>query len=262
MQVLSPRVDWQGFLEGIARAPERVLMLDYDGTLAPFQVRPERAAPYAGVRETLEALTEAGGTRIVIVSGRPAAHLVPLLDLQHSPEIWGVHGWERLLPDGKLYTEEPSPAVKVSLEKAAAATQDVIRKGGRLERKLASIALHWRGLPVLGAARAEAQCRAAWQAFVDEGTLELLPFDGGLELRARGCNKQHAVKAVLSETSAGAAIAYLGDDLTDEDAFAAVKPRGLAVLVRPELRETLADVWLQPPRELIAFLNRWRVQRA
>ena len=140
MQVLSPRVDWQGFLEGIARAPERVLMLDYDGTLAPFQVRPERAAPYAGVRETLEALTEAGGTRVVIVSGRPAAHLVPLLDLQHSPEIWGVHGWERLLPDGKLYTEEPSPAVKVSLEKAAAATQDVIRKGGRLERKRASIA--------------------------------------------------------------------------------------------------------------------------
>jgi hypothetical protein len=38
----------------------------------------------------------------------------------------------------------------------------------------------------------------------------------------------------------------------------AVKPRGLAVLVRPELRDTQADVWLQPPRELIGFLKRWR----
>jgi len=258
MQVLSPRIDWQEFLNGLPSAPQRVLMLDYDGTLAPFQVRPERAVPYPGVREALAALTAAGDTRIVIVSGRPAADVVPLLDLECPPEIWGVHGWERRLPGGEVQIEEPSAEVKVSLEKAAAAAQDFVRKGGRLERKLASIALHWRGLPVLGAMSIETQARAIWQPYVDQGALELLPFDGGLELRARGCNKQHAVKAVLSETAADAAIAYLGDDLTDEDAFAAVKPRGIAILVRPELRETGADVWLQPPRELVAFLNRWR----
>lgn len=257
MQVLSPRIDWQGFLNGLPSAPQRVLMLDYDGTLAPFQVRPERAVPYPGVREALATLSAADDTRVVIVSGRPAADVLPLLGLEHPPEIWGVHGWERRLPSGEMHFEEPSAEVKVSLEKAADAAQDLVRKGGRLERKLASIALHWRGLPVLGAKSIETQARAAWQAHAD-GVLELLPFDGGLELRARGCNKQHAVKAVMSETAADAAIAYLGDDLTDEDAFAAVKPRGVAILVRPELRETGADVWLQPPRELIAFLNRWR----
>jgi trehalose-6-phosphatase len=63
---------------------------------------------------------------------------------------------------------------------------------------------------------------------------------------------------VLAETPEDAAVAYLGDDFTDEDAFVAVKPRGLAVLVRPEFRETAADVWIRPPRELIAFLKRWR----
>ena len=42
-------------------------------------------------------------------------------------------------------------------------------------------------------------------------------FDGGLELRAVGCNKQYAVKGVLSETPQESAIAYLGDDITDED---------------------------------------------
>lgn len=262
MQVLSPRIDWQGFLEGLPSAPQRVLMLDYDGTLAPFQVRPERAMPYPGVREALAALTVAGDTRIVIVSGRPAADVVPLLNLERPPEIWGVHGWERRLPSGELHLEEPSSEVQVSLEEAAAAARDLVRRGGRLERKLASIALHWRGLPVLAARSIETQARAAWQRYADRGALELLPFDGGLELRARGCNKQHAVKAVLSETAADAAIAYLGDDLTDEDAFAAVKPRGVAILVRPELRETGADVWLQPPRELIAFLSRWRRQAA
>lgn len=262
MQILSPRIDWQGFLDGIPAAPERVLMLDYDGTLAPFQIRPERAVPYPGVREALESLVEAGGTRIVIVSGRPAANLVPLLGLRRPPEIWGGHGWERLLPDGELRTQEPSPAVKVSLEKAAAAAADAVRAGGRLELKQASLALHWRGLPALTASKVQARCRAAWDLLIEDGALQLLPFDGGLELRAPGCNKQHAVKAVLSETAGNGAIAYLGDDLTDEDAFAAVKPRGLAVLVRPELRETEADVWLQPPRELIAFLKRWRAQAA
>jgi trehalose-phosphatase len=258
MQVLSPRIDWVEFLEGISKAPGRVLMLDYDGTLAPFQIRPELATPYPGVRDALEALIRDGGTRVVIVSGRPAADLVPLLSLSPPPEIWGGHGWERLLPSGELRTQEPSPGVKGALEKAAEVANEAIRDGGRLERKQASLALHWRGLPVLATVKVQAKAREAWEPLAHEGELQLLPFDGGIELRAPACNKQHAVKAVLSETTGHSAIAYLGDDVTDEDAFAAVKPRGVAVLVRPELRETQADVWLQPPRELIAFLKRWR----
>lgn len=258
MQILSPRVDWLAFLERVSTVRDRVLMLDYDGTLAPFQVRPEQAALYPGVRDALESLIEDGGTRVVIVTGRSAVDLVPLLALERRPEIWGGHGWERLLPNGELKTQEPSPAVKVSLQKAGEAVGAALRSGGRLERKQASLALHWRGVPAPVAAQIEASVRAAWEPFTREGGLQLLPFDSGIELRAHGCNKQHAVKAVLSETPGGSVIAYLGDDITDEDAFAAVKPRGLAVLVRPGLRETQADVWLQPPRELIAFLGRWR----
>ena len=70
------------------------------------------------------------------------------------------------------------------------------------------------------------------------------------------------MKAVLSETPEGSAVAYLGDDITDEDAFRAVKPRGLGVLVRPELRETAADIWIRPPDELLSFLRHWCVKRA
>ena len=53
MQVLSPRIDMGAFYEQLATARQRVLMLDYDGTLAPFKVRPEEAVPYPGVSETL-----------------------------------------------------------------------------------------------------------------------------------------------------------------------------------------------------------------
>ncbi len=258
MRTLNPRIDLAAFLDRVARAPERVLMLDYDGTLAPFRVRPEQASPYPGVVELLRALMDEGGTRIVIVSGRRAAEVAALLPLDRQPEIWGSHGWERISSDGEARVREPDAAVREALCQAEASVKELRRKGARFERKPASVALHWRGLPALTAARVRERASAAWGAYAEAGLLEPLPFDGGLELRAHGANKQHAVEAVLSETGPEAAVAYLGDDVTDEDAFRAVKARGLAVLVRPEYRETAADIWIRPPHELLEFIGRWR----
>jgi len=258
LQVLTPRVDFDAYVERIGRATSRVLMLDYDGTLAPFHVRPELAVPYPEVSAVLEAIIEAGGTRVVIVSGRPADELPPLLRLAKRPEIWGSHGWERLLPDGRRVLEEPGLAARQALQEAALATEAMMPPAARLERKLASIALHWRGLPPAVSSGLAKDARALWEERAAD--LEILPFDEGLELRARGCNKQFAVKAVLSETAPSAVAAYLGDDITDEDAFSAVKARGLSVLVRAEFRTTEADVWLTPPQELVAFMKHWCVK--
>ena len=52
-------------------------------------------------------------------------------------------------------------------------------------------------------------------------------------------------------------MAYLGDDLTDEDAFAAVGDRGFSILVRTEVRASCARFWLRPPQELLEFLDEW-----
>jgi trehalose-6-phosphatase len=70
--------------------------------------------------------------------------------------------------------------------------------------------------------------------------------------------KAAAVETLLAETPEPRAVAYLGDDLTDEDAFAALSGRGLAVLARTEPRPTAADWRLDPPAELLDFLERWR----
>jgi trehalose-6-phosphatase len=87
--------------------------------------------------------------------------------------------------------------------------------------------------------------------------LHLAPFDGGLELHAPGKNKGDAVQTILREAGDGAAAAYLGDDQTDENAFSAIKGKGLSGLVRSEPRPTIADICLRPPDELLEFLQDW-----
>ena len=166
MQVLTPSVDLAAFVERIETAPARVLMLDYDGTLAPFHVEPAQAVPYPDVAAVLERIVQAGRTRVVLVSGRPAEELPPLLPLTQLPEIWGAHGWERLLPDGSLVVEEPDAAAREALAHALRVARETLPAGARLEEKRASIAVHWRGLPAQSAANLHTQTMEAWSPLV------------------------------------------------------------------------------------------------
>ena len=88
------------FLRSVAQSQNSALLLDYDGTLAPFSIDRKRALPYAGVTTLLQELVDTGRTRVVIISGRNAYEVGPLLGVKPCPEIWGSHGLQRLLPDG------------------------------------------------------------------------------------------------------------------------------------------------------------------
>jgi trehalose-6-phosphatase len=72
--------------------------------------------------------------------------------------------------------------------------------------------------------------------------MELLEFDGGIEMRMPGRDKGDAVRTILDEIGPEAPVAYLGDDATDERAFLALGTRGLSVLVRPESRNCCRPV--------------------
>ena len=100
-----------------------------------------------------------------------------------------------------------------------------------------------------------------WSPIAKQASLELHSFDGGIELRVPGRDKGYAVKTIISKLDRDVVAAYLGDDLTDEDAFNAIKGVGLGVLVRPDYRPTSASIWLKPPDELLDFLRRWHQSR-
>ena len=256
MQVLNPDLDLERFHRDVRSARHRVLLLDYDGTLAPFHRLPERALPYPEVAEILNKAVERGSTRVIVVSGRRFADLrVALARIRHS-EVWAAHGWERRTAEGERVDYAPASEARRQLQLAETPARRLEMHGVRVEPKVASVAVHWRGVPQAAVPGLRDRLRRVWDD-MSHDQLEMLEFEGGMELRVRGRNKGDAVKEVLAESGPGTVCAYLGDDYTDEDAFAAIKNRGLAVLVRPELRETLADLWLVPPRELIEFLRRW-----
>lgn len=249
------------FYRRIAAAPFRVLMLDYDGTLAPFRVERDRAVPYPGVRERVQALLAADRSRVVVVTGRALGELDALLGVEPPPEVWASHGWEHRGSDGEVR--------RFPLPEAAARGLDLARSfvtGHGLEAasesKPASIALHWRGEPAEIAEERERAARRAWSPIAELHGLQLHPFDGGIELRAPGRDKGAAVRDVLSGAPPGTVAAYLGDDLTDEDAFRALPEGALGVLVREELRPTDASAWVRPPEGLLDFLDRWLAAEA
>ncbi len=257
MKTLREGVDPTEFFQRVRATDTRLLLLDYDGTLAPFHIDPARARPYPGVCERLDAIMQDRRTRLVLISGRWTRDLLPLLTLRRRPEIWGSHGWEQLKPNGDYAVAPIGEAALVKLLDADALETRIKALGGRCERKPGGFAVHWRGLAPNQIANIRSEVFENW---MDQGLHQDLvwhDFDGGIELRAPGRNKGYVVEMLLAE-SPGAVAAYLGDDTTDEDAFRAIKDKGLGVLVRPEFRPTEAGLWLRPPAELLGFLDRWR----
>jgi trehalose 6-phosphate phosphatase len=263
------------FFRAFAGAAGSSLLLDYDGTLAPFRVDRFQALPWAGVRDLLNQIQNQGCTRIVVVTGRPAAEILPLLGVEPAPEVWGLHGAERLHQNGRRELEQISPAARTELDVLGAqlkrdATGGL--HGGLIEEKPNAIAMHWRGVPPARARIIEKHTRSLFEPLAQMDGLNLLEFEAGLELRA-GRDKGAAVAAILEEASgsnphrerlpAAYPSVFLGDDLTDEAAFRAIKNygnqggHGLGILVRNQPRPTAADVWLRPPGELRDFLKRW-----
>jgi trehalose-phosphatase len=231
-------------------------MLDYDGTLAPFQVDRFAATPYSGAEDRLATLSTLSQVRLVLVSGRSARELHDLLRPGIRVEIWGSHGRERLGSCGSYELFGLSPVQQTALEQVGL-EMSALGFSETLEVKPTSLAIHWRSFEPALQERIRSLVQSAFARIGQPGGLHLLPFDGGLELRSTDRTKGTAVAEILSQEPGGVPVAYLGDDLTDEDAFVSVGNRGYSILVRSEVRASFARFWLRPPEELLEFLDAW-----
>ncbi|NMC18890.1 MAG: trehalose-phosphatase [Thermogutta sp.] len=254
MDFLRPDVDLEAHFARLAGGARGVLLCDYDGTLAPFREVPAEAVPHPWVPHLLEAIA-AVGTRVVMVTGRAADDLAAVFPVR-GLEVWASHGRERRFPDGRVSLLPPEPAAEEALNALHERLAGTL-SAARCERKPGALAVHVRGLSPEHVARTEREVRRLADT-PEAAPLQLLPFNGGWEFRAPGADKGLAVRTILEEEGRGRpVVAYLGDDRTDEDAFAALGPRGLKVLVSAEPRPTLADVRLDGGDEVRGFLAHW-----
>jgi trehalose 6-phosphate phosphatase len=239
-----------------------VLLLDFDGTLAPIVARPELAEIPAGTRAALAALMEAPGVQVAVVSGRGLA------DVRERAAIPGIayagnHGME--IEGAGLHRIHPeAAAARPVLEAVAAALEPAVSAvpGAFVEDKGLTLSVHFR----LADTAREAEVREAVHAAAD-GRPELRVTEGKkvLEVRPRvEWDKGRAVLFLLEHMRPpeGAPVLYLGDDRTDEDAFRALAGRGSAgegVLVAdPPPGDTAARAYLRTPEEVGALFGALR----
>jgi trehalose 6-phosphate phosphatase len=220
--------------------------------------------PAPGARQVLRALTDRFGT-VVLISGRPSASLIALLDLDAADAppitVLGLYGrqpWVRDAPWPVPALSAPPAAAGAALAALVAAAPDALR----LEDKGASWAVHARGLPDPDAALE--RIRPDLVVLAARHGLGVVAGRAVLELLAPGPDKGSALRLTADQVGARA-VFWAGDDLADLPAFEVLdelRARGVAGLgvavANPEVRAPAerADVTVPDPPGLLGLLSR------
>ncbi|MEJ3405071.1 bifunctional alpha,alpha-trehalose-phosphate synthase (UDP-forming)/trehalose-phosphatase [Rathayibacter sp. YIM 133350] len=207
-------------LRDVAASERLLVALDFDGTLAPHVDRPEEARALDSAREAVLRLTALEETRVAFVSGRALVSLEHVAEPPEDVLLTGSHGVELKLdePDVRLdllSTEIDQLERVASILERVAGTAD----GAWVERKPAGLALHTRKLSA--AAGQSMQRSARTRVRQAEPGLTVREGKNVIEFALRPANKGDAIEKLRLHTEA-TSVFYAGDDVTDEDAFAAL----------------------------------------
>jgi trehalose 6-phosphate phosphatase len=228
------------------------LFLDFDGTLVEIAPAPGLVQVPAELPRLLGELTDRLGGAVAVVSGRPLDELASML-VPFAGAIVGQHGLERRRGDGSMI-RCPTPP-KLAEARSALGEFAVRCDGVVLEDKGGSLALHYRQAPA-----ARASCRTLVRRLVleSDGAFDALDGKMVVELRPRSGGKGRAIANLLADAPFhGRLPVFIGDDITDEDGFAAVNRLGGvsvhvgggATIARHHLA-TVGDVWAWLARAL------------
>ncbi len=224
------------------------LFLDLDGTLAPLAPRPQDVVADPTRNALLAALSSRMQGRVAVVSGRTIEDVDRILSGKIQA-VAGVHGLTRRTSDGRFILAALHPGLgetRAAFKAFAAALPGLL-----IEDKTASIALHYRGAPQL-----ERQAIALAERLAAKTGLVAQRGAAVIELRTPGADKGDAVAAFLAEPPfVGGRPVFVGDDLTDEDAFIFVERMGgQGVLVGPK-RDTAASRRLEDVAAVLTWLQ-------
>lgn len=235
-------------LEEIARVPVLLIASDYDGTLAPIVDEPGSARPHREAVVALRSLAGLAQTHVAVISGRALRELARLTGLPEDVHLVGSHGSEYDLDfSSSLSPEVAALRDRIRAELADAAASAV---GMTIEEKPASVALHYRQ------ASSDDARRVLDEVLAGPAAIEGVVTKHGkkvLELGVVSTNKGDALENIRRRVGASAVI-FLGDDVTDEDAFATLTGPDIAVKVGEG--ETSATFRVSGPEDVARLLAR------
>ncbi|MDF1722238.1 MAG: trehalose-phosphatase [Minwuia sp.] len=227
---------------------QTALFLDYDGTLVDLAATPEAAVPGPCLVDLLHDLGEALGGALAILSGRTVSDLDSLLTpLQLT--IGGVHGAEVRVVGTTLQRREP-PAELSAVRQAAHKLADD-HPGIRVEDKGPAVAVHYRANPDV-----EKAVEAALHAALGRTDgIEMIHGKMVFEVRARDMHKGAVLEHLMQHRLfRDRKPVMIGDDRTDEDAFARVIQLG-GKAIKVGTGQTLAQSRLSDPSDVITHLQ-------
>jgi len=231
------------------------VLLDFDGTLSDIVADPAAAVLVDGAGAALAKL--AAQCPVAVISGRDLDDLRRRVGIDG---IWygGSHGFELLAPDGSRHIHDAGPATEPALAQADGELADRLRDipGVLLERKRFALAVHHRNVAPqqigeVVAAVHEVGGRTGLRVTHGRKVTELHP--------DLDWDKGRALDWILDHLGVPVLPVYLGDDLTDEDAFDAIEADGLSIVVRHSEngdRHTAARFAVNGPGRAREFLDR------
>ncbi|MHA6249159.1 trehalose-phosphatase [Pontibacter sp. CAU 1760] len=231
------------------------IFLDYDGCLSPIVKDPDKAVLTTEMRQTLERLADV--CSVAVVSGRDRANVAGLVQLDNLYYA-GSHGFDISGPNN-MHTEPGGAKAAIpALDKANKTLDERLKdvEGVLVERKRYAIAVHYRNVPDEQVAKV---LQVTEEVIGEHPELKNGPGKKIMELKPNlDWHKGKAVLWLMEEldlNKPGILPIYIGDDITDEDAFATLQGQGIGIMVGEHDEQTAAEYRLEDVEEVQAFLE-------
>jgi trehalose-phosphatase len=247
---------WDAFSRGLKKHSNVYLFFDYDGTLTPIVSAPELAKLSPGIKKVLTKLRDTPGFNVAVISGRSLKNIKKTVGLKKIAYA-GNHGLEmergsrEILKTGCNSVKPLLKKIYVSLYQKL---QDV--DGVRIEDKGCTLSLHYRLAAPENRSLIKKIFSAVVRPYCFEGKIRVSAGKMVFEVRPGvDWNKGNAVLSFLSRAKKNAFPIYVGDDVTDEDAFNAISGKGVSIFVGGPNRRVKADYYLKDTADVVKFME-------